>query len=311
MTRSPNDQIRESVDRPGLGDVQLLEEADGVAIGHAGDEVAGRGVERLRARWSWRRGTRSGRSRTFSHSPLRIPDAFLNSAVAIDVLVDRVEQKRSKAEHGVRARCRSCGSRSGRRPAFRSRRPSRACRSAPKTIAPSTATRSAGRSSAFSNPARVASSMSWLTYAMRSATRMICPSIGADRSARRHADRRARLPFRMLRDAVAHFPREVQAAAVVLQQIDDAQALLVVVEAARHQRVDHPLAGVSERRVAEIVAERDRLGQLLVQVQHLRDGARDLRDLERVRQPRPVVIAGRARRTPASCASAGGTPCSG
>ena len=81
--------------------------------------------------------------------------------------------------------------------------------------------------------------------------------------------------------------------AVVLEHVDDAQALLVVVEAARHQRVDDALAGVAERRVPEIVAERDRFGQLLVQPQHLGDRARDLRDLERVRQPRAVVIAGR------------------
>src|SRR5262249_14864769 len=80
---------------------------------------------------------------------------------------------------------------------------------------------------------------------------------------------------------------------VVLEAIDDAQALLVVVEAARHERVDHALAGVTERRVAEVVAERDRLGQLLVQPQHLGDRARDLRDLERMRQARAVVIAGR------------------
>src|SRR5262245_66146942 len=38
---------------------------------------------------------------------------------------------------------------------------------------------------------------------------------------------------------------------------------------------------------------RDRLGQRLLQPQDLRDRARDLRDLERVGQPRPVVIAGR------------------
>ena len=43
----------------------------------------------------------------------------------------------------------------------------------------------------------------------------------------------------------------------------------------------------------EVVPERDRLGQLLVQPQHLGDAARDLRDLERVRQARAVVIAGR------------------
>ena len=51
--------------------------------------------------------------------------------------------------------------------------------------------------------------------------------------------------------------------------------------------------GVSERRVSEIVAERNRFGQLLVQAQHLRDGAGDLRNLERVGQPRAVVIARR------------------
>ena len=87
--------------------------------------------------------------------------------------------------------------------------------------------------------------------------------------------------------------RQVQPAAVVLEHVDDAQALLVVVEAAGHERVDDALAGVAERRVAEVVAERDRFGQLLVQPQHLRDRARDLRHLERVRQPRAVVIARR------------------
>ena len=81
--------------------------------------------------------------------------------------------------------------------------------------------------------------------------------------------------------------------AIVLEHVDDAQALLVVIEAAGHQAAEHALAGVAERRVAEVVAERDRLGQLLVQAQHLGDRARDLRDFERVRQPRAVMIAGR------------------
>src|SRR5262249_59093348 len=53
----------------------------------------------------------------------------------------------------------------------------------------------------------------------------------------RHADRRPGLALRMLRDPVAHLPRQVQPLAVVLEAIDDAQALLVVVEAARHERV--------------------------------------------------------------------------
>ena len=50
---------------------------------------------------------------------------------------------------------------------------------------------------------------------------------------------------------------------------------------------------MAERRVAQVVAERDRLGQLLVQAQHLGDGPRDLRHLEGVGQPRAVVVAGR------------------
>ena len=57
--------------------------------------------------------------------------------------------------------------------------------------------------------------------------------------------------------------------------------------------VEDALAGVSERRVPEVVSERDRFGQLFVEPQHLGDAARDLRDLQRVGQPRAVVIAGR------------------
>ena len=109
---------------------------------------------------------------------------------------------------------------------------------------------------------------------------------------RRGADRQAVLALRMARDAVAHFPGQVQPLPVVLEHVDDAQALLVVIEAAGHERAQHALAGVAERRVAQVVAERDRFGQLLVQAQHLGDRARDLRDFERVRQPRAVVVAG-------------------
>ena len=92
-------------------------------------------------------------------------------------------------------------------------------------------------------------------------------------------------------DAVAHLPGEVQATPVVLEHVDDAQALLVVPEPSRHERVEHALAGVAERRMTQVVAEGDRLGQLLVEPKHLRDRARDLRDLERVREARAVVIA--------------------
>ena len=118
-----------------------------------------------------------------------------------------------------------------------------------------------------------------------------------------------------LDDPVADRLGQVQARPVALERVDDPQRLLVVLEpraeALAQAAVEHLLADVPERRVAEVVAEPDRLDEVLVQRERARDRARDLRDLERVRQPRAVVVAGRARRTPASCASGAGTPCCG
>ena len=68
-----------------------------------------------------------------------------------------------------------------------------------------------------------------------------------------------------------------------------------MVEAAGHQRIDHAFAGVTERRVPEVVPQRDRFGQLLVQAQDLGNGARDLRHLERVRESRPIMVARRRK----------------
>ena len=62
-------------------------------------------------------------------------------------------------------------------------------------------------------------------------------------------------------------------------------------EALAQAGVEDRLADVPERRVAEVVAEPDRLGEVLVERQRPRDRPRDLRDLERVRQPRAVVVA--------------------
>ena len=100
----------------------------------------------------------------------------------------------------------------------------------------------------------------------------------------------------------------VELGIAALQPGDDAQRLGIVVEAAPwlHLVVERVLAGMAERRVAEIVDQRDRLGEILVAAQRARQGARDLRHLDRVGQPRAVVVALVRRRTPASCASAGG-----
>ncbi len=99
----------------------------------------------------------------------------------------------------------------------------------------------------------------------------------------------------MAQDAVAHRLGEVEAAAVALEHVDHPQRLLVVAKAAPEalvqRAVERLLAGVAEGRVAEVVPEADRLGQVLVQPQRPRDGARDPAGLERVREPRAVVVA--------------------
>jgi hypothetical protein len=54
--------------------------------------------------------------------------------------------------------------------------------------------------------------------------------------------------------------------------------------------VQRLLARVAEGRMAEIVAERDRLSQIFVEAECARDRARDPGRLERVRQARAVMI---------------------
>src|SRR5262249_46798711 len=93
----------------------------------------------------------------------------------------------------------------------------------------------------------------------------------------------------VLQDAFARLEGEVQAAEAriaLFEFVDDAQRLQVVLEAAvvAHAVVERVLARVAERRVAEIVREADRLDEILVERQRARDGPRDLRDLERVRE---------------------------
>ena len=106
-------------------------------------------------------------------------------------------------------------------------------------------------------------------------------------------------PRRVLQHPLAHVVREVQPRLFValLEPVHDPHRLVVVLEAAglrvalAQQAVEHVFPGVAERRVAEVVAERDRLGQVLVQAECPRDAARDLRDLDRVGQARPEVVA--------------------
>ena len=121
----------------------------------------------------------------------------------------------------------------------------------------------------------------------------------------RHAARRVardRLPVGVeqravvLDQALQRLPGQVQPVELgiaPLQPGHDAQRLGVVVEAAerRHAVVERVLAGMAEGRVAEVVRQRQRLGQVLVEPQRAGQRAGDLRHLDRVGQPRAVVVA--------------------
>ena len=146
--------------------------------------------------------------------------------------------------------------------------------------------------------------MSWLMYATRSITRTIRPSSVCGSGAR--LEWRA-IPSRTCSVRFSPAPSRSRL-------LDDPQRVLVVAkvaaEALFQAAVEHLLADVPERRVAEVVAEADRLRP------GPRSGAARARPCARSSSPRACASAacgsGRraARRTPASCASAGETPCS-
>ncbi len=88
----------------------------------------------------------------------------------------------------------------------------------------------------------------------------------------------------MLRQAFEGFPREVQSVEgqiFAFERRHDAQRLGVVVEAAvsLHGAIERALAGVAERGMAEVMRQRDRLGQILVEAELAGDRAGDLGDL--------------------------------
>ena len=85
----------------------------------------------------------------------------------------------------------------------------------------------------------------------------------------------------------------VEGRIATLQLSDHAQALGVVVEplVCGERLVERPLAGMAEGRVAEIMGERQRLRQVLVETERAGDGAGDLRHLQRMDQAGAEMIA--------------------
>src|SRR5258708_21121920 len=77
-------------------------------------------------------------------------------------------------------------------------------------------------------------------------------------------------------DAVPYLPREVQPGAVVLEHLDDPQGLLGMKELLFHELRQHAFAHVTERRVAQVVTDRNGFGEIFVHAERAPDGARDL-----------------------------------
>ena len=100
----------------------------------------------------------------------------------------------------------------------------------------------------------------------------------------------------MLDEALQRLPDEIKPVEVgvtALQCGHDAKGLRIVIKAAACLQafIERGLASMPEWRMTEIMPERQCLGEILVKAERAGDRSRDLLDFERVRQPRPVVIA--------------------
>ena len=99
----------------------------------------------------------------------------------------------------------------------------------------------------------------------------------------------------VVQDPVPGLHGQVEAAAVALQHLHDAEGLLVMSKPAAEtlveRLVERLFTGVPERRMAKVVPERDRLGEILVQLERPRHRPRDAGGLERVHEACAVVVA--------------------
>ena len=100
----------------------------------------------------------------------------------------------------------------------------------------------------------------------------------------------------VLDDALQRFPGQVEPVefgVAMLQRGHQLQRLGVVVEAAMGLEafVERPLAGMAERGVAEVVGQRQRFRQVLVEAELPGQGTGDLRHFQRMGQPGAVMIA--------------------
>ncbi len=100
----------------------------------------------------------------------------------------------------------------------------------------------------------------------------------------------------MLREALERFPAEVEPVETRIGSFEpgnEPDAVGVVIEPAgfRHRLLQRVLARVTEGRMAKIVGEAQRFGQVFVQPQRPGDRPPDLRDLDAVREADSIMVA--------------------
>ena len=100
----------------------------------------------------------------------------------------------------------------------------------------------------------------------------------------------------VVQNSIPHFPGQVQALSFLFQNLHDTDALFRVAEAPGMHRIERRFPGMAERRVSEIMAERNGFGQILIQIQRPRNRAGNLGYLECVRQAGPVMISLRSEK---------------
>lgn len=88
---------------------------------------------------------------------------------------------------------------------------------------------------------------------------------------------------RVTNDAVLYFVGKIKSPALFFYVVNNANRLLVVSKSVRAKLVQDALACVTERRVSEVVTERDCFGKVTVKAERSRKCSRYLRNFERVR----------------------------
>ena len=93
----------------------------------------------------------------------------------------------------------------------------------------------------------------------------------------------------MIQNPVANFKSQVESFAV-FKLFNDAKTLLIVFKAAGNDSVQDTFAGMTERRMPEVVPHGYGFGQILIEQKSAGNRSGDLSNLQCVRKPRSVMV---------------------